>query len=48
MSKKLLVVIAAVVVLVWVFWPDNPSGEVWTNNKLSASYPKGVIDETSS
>ena len=46
MNKKLLVVIAAAAVLVWFLWPRDSSGEVWVNNKLSASYPLGVIDET--
>ena len=45
MNKKLLVVIAIVAVLAWILWP-KPHSDVWVNNKLSASYPNGVINET--
>lgn len=44
MNKKVLVLIAVLAVLVWLLWP-KPTNEVWSDNKLSASYPNGVINE---
>ena len=45
MYKKLFVVIAAVVALAYFLWP-KPTYEVWPENKLSASYPNGAINES--
>ena len=51
MKKKLLIVIAVValaaIVKNIITTPDPPSesGGPWTDNKISASYPSGVINE---
>ena len=47
MNKKVLMIIAIVAALVWLLWPKTTCeiDGVWTENKLSASYPKDVIDE---
>lgn len=46
MNKKMLLAIVAVAILVWGFWPHSHDDDVWTENKLSASYQEGDIVET--
>lgn len=48
MNKKLLLIIAVVVVIVFVRFLLSPSPreDVWVDNKVSASYPNGVIKES--
>ena len=51
MNKKLLIVIAVVVLAVIVkkcVIPSPPPEKVWADNKISASYPNGVINEVAS
>ena len=51
MNKKLLIVFAVVVLAVIVkkcVIPPPPSVPVWPDNKISASYPNGVINEVAS